>query len=96
MIAFQGAAAPEEVAAEVSMYEDNDAWPIKCAGCLNEFTKTVGQLKSNRSIHCPECGCLHTYTSEDFDDALSRARRDLFDPWKKMLRLRPEAARKRI
>jgi hypothetical protein len=62
------------------MYDDTDAWPIKCAGCLHEFTKTVAELRSGRSIHCPACGCLHTYTSEDFDDALSRARRSLFDP----------------
>jgi hypothetical protein len=75
---------------EAGMYDDKDAWPIKCAGCLHEFAKTVAELKSGRSIHCPACGCLHTYTSEDFDDALSRARRNLFDPWAKMLRLRRE------
>jgi hypothetical protein len=72
------------------MYDDQDVWPIKCAGCLHEFTKTVAELRSGRSIHCPACGCLHTYTSEDFDDALSRARGNLFDPWAKMLRLRRE------
>jgi hypothetical protein len=62
----------------------------KCAGCLNELTRTVGELKSSRSIHCPACGCLHTYTSDDFDNALSRARRNLFDLRAKMLRLRRE------
>jgi len=72
------------------MYDDTDVWPIKCAGCLRAFTKTVAGLRSGRSIHCHACGCLHTYTAEDFDDALSRARRNLFDPWAKMRRLRRE------
>jgi hypothetical protein len=85
-----GAQSKPPAGGEVSMYDDQDAWPIKCAGCLHEFTKTVAELRSGRSIHCPACGCLHTYTSDDFDDALSRARQSLFDPWAKMLRLRRE------
>ena len=39
-------------------------------------------------IRCPQCGYLHTYTSEAFEDALARANRNEFDPWGKMLRLR--------
>jgi uncharacterized Zn finger protein len=70
------------------MYEDKSAWPIRCAGCRNEFTQTVRELRAKNAVRCPECGCLHTYTSEAFEDALARANRNEFDPWGKMLRLR--------
>jgi hypothetical protein len=57
------------------MYEDKSAWPIRCAGCLNEFTQTVRELRAKNAVRCPECGCLHTYTSEAFEDRQGKPER---------------------
>jgi hypothetical protein len=72
------------------MYGDNDAWPIKCPKCLDEFTDSVGRIKA-RGSNCPFCGLAIRYPRVVFSLALEEANSGRFDPWASMARLRPDS-----
>ena len=71
------------------MYEDDKLWPIKCPACGEEFTKTVGWLKTHSEVKCPGNGCPNTITlsAEEFNLRLAQARQGLLDPYGIMMRI---------
>ena len=69
------------------MYGPDDPWPIKCSGCLHEFTEKIGSLETAVMFRCPECGLSFHHPTEQFRLALAEARNGRLDPWRDMLRI---------
>lgn len=56
-----------------------DAYPVTftCDKCHHDFTKTVGELKTNIETVCPDCGA--TYDGEDVRAQLLAAEKCVAD-----------------
>lgn len=53
------------------MFEkDSDQFPIKCSGCLNEFSEDLGSVKTRLWSRCPECGLRITHDAHQLDRVL--------------------------
>lgn len=60
-------------------FSDDDLFPFPCPRCGEKLEKSVGWLKSNTTLRCPECDIIIWYHPETFQRALDDAERAIND-----------------
>lgn len=52
------------------MVDDDEAFPITCPSCGNHFQESVGRMRAQTRVRCPECAINLCYYPEDLARAL--------------------------
>ena len=60
-------------------FSDDDLFPFPCPGCGEKLEKSVGWLKTNTRLKCPECERNVWFYNETFLRALDQAERAIND-----------------
>lgn len=51
--------------------------PIECSGCGHTRTETIGVLRKNPIVKCPQCGSVIMFDSRTLDNGLRSAERKI-------------------